>query len=399
MGFFFTFVFYFFKMNTILFDHNREAFLPLSFTRPISDLRIGIVTIKEKWEQYFSSVSVKTEDYLSAKFPITITDKNLWINAQVLPNQDIVDEINALQKGEVLVKSDIPIAFVSAKFETESFHKKEVKSNFTLLTHIWEIFSQNGEEIKNDFDRITKGRTSQKLDELSVKVGDFPLFIEKGVKVECAFLNCKEGPIYIGKNAEIMECCIVRGPFAMGEGTVLKMGAKIYSNTTLGPFCKVGGEVNNVVFQGFSSKAHDGFLGNSIIGEWCNLGADSNNSNLKNNYAEVKLWDYASGRFQNTGLQFCGLIMGDHSKCGINTMFNTGTVVGVSANIFGAGFPRNFIPSFSWGGASGFSTYKTEKAFEVAEIVMGRRGVIFSKKEKEILSHVFNLTKSFRNEK
>jgi len=386
-------------MNTILFDHNREAFLPLSFTRPISDLRIGIVTIKEKWECYFDTVSVKTEDYLSEKFPIQLSDENLWINAQVLPNQDIVDEINALQKGEVLVKSDIPIAFVSAKFETESFHKKEVKSNFTLLNHIWEIFSQNGEEIKNDFDRITKGRTSQKLDELSVKVGDFPLFIEKGVKVECAFLNCKEGPIYIGKNAEIMECCIVRGPFAMGEGTVLKMGAKIYSNTTLGPFCKVGGEVNNVVFQGFSSKAHDGFLGNSVIGEWCNLGADSNNSNLKNNYAEVKLWDYASGRFQNTGLQFCGLIMGDHSKCGINTMFNTGTVVGVSANIFGAGFPRNFIPSFSWGGASGFSTYKTEKAFEVAEIVMGRRGVIFSKKEKEILSHVFNLTKSFRNEK
>ena len=399
MGFFFTFVFYFFKMNTILFDHNREAFLPLSFTRPISDLRIGIVTIKEKWEQYFSSVSVKTEDYLSAKFPITITDKNLWINAQVLPNQDIVDEINALQKGEVLVKSDTPIAFVSAKFETESFHKKEVKSNFTLLSHIWEIFSQNGEEIKNDFDRITKGRTSQKLDELSIKVGDFPLFIEKGAKVECAFLNCKEGPIYIGKNAEIMECCMLRGPFAMGEGSVLKMGAQIYSNTTLGPFCKVGGEVNNVVFMGYSNKGHGGFLGNSVIGEWCNLGADSNNSNLKNNYSEVKLWNYPSGRFVNTALQFCGLIMGDHSKCGINTMFNTGTVVGVSANIFGAGFPRNFIPSFSWGGASGFSTYKTEKAFEVAEIVMGRRGVIFSKKEKEILSHVFNLTKSFRNEK
>ena len=383
-------------MNTILFDHIRETFLPLSFTRPISELRIGIVTIKEKWEHYFSAVSVKTEDYLSAKFPIILTAENLWINAQVLPNQDIVDEINALQKGEVLVKGDTPIAFISEKFDMESLQKKESKSNFTLLSHIWEIFSQNGEEIKNDFERITKGRTSQKLDELSIKVGDYPLFIEDGARVECAFLNCKEGPIYIGKNAEIMECCIVRGPFAMGEGTVLKMGAKIYSNTTLGPFCKVGGEVNNVVFQGFSSKAHDGFLGNSVIGEWCNLGADSNNSNLKNNYAEVKLWDYASGRFVNTNLQFCGLIMGDHSKCGINTMFNTGTVVGVSANIFGAGFPRNFIPSFSWGGSAGFSTYKTEKAFEVAEIVMQRRNKSFDEQEENILSHIFELTKTYR---
>ena len=218
--------------------------------------------------------------------------------------------------------------------------------------------------------------------------------IGKGTLITaCAELS---GSVTIGKNAEIMECCIVRGPFAMGEGTVLKMGAKIYSNTTLGPFCKVGGEVNNVVFQGFSSKAHDGFLGNSVIGEWCNLGADSNNSNLKNNYAEVKLWGYASGRFQNTGLQFCGLIMGDHSKCGINTMFNTGTVVGVSANIFGAGFPRNFIPSFSWGGSAGFSTYKTEKAFEVAEIVMQRRNKSFDEQEENILSHIFKLTKTYR---
>ncbi len=398
MGFFFTFVFYFFKMNTILFDHNRVAFLPLTYTRPIADLRIGIVTIKEKWEHYCSFVSVKTEDYLSAKFQITLTNENLWVNAQVLPNQDIVDEIKALQKGEVLVKSNTPIAFFGEQFDFESLQKKESKSNFTLLSHIWEIFSQNGEEIKNDFDRITKGRTSQKLDELSIKVGDFPLFIEEGAKVECVFLNCKEGPIYIGKNAEIMECCMLRGPFAMGEGAVLKMGTQIYSGTTLGPFCKVGGEVNNVVFMGYSNKAHGGFIGNSVIGEWCNLGADSNNSNLKNNYAEVKLWNYTANKFLNTGLQFCGLIMGDHSKCGINTMFNTGTVVGVNANIFGAGFPRNFIPSFSWGGASGFSTYNTNKAFEVTEIVMGRRGVSFNKEEREILTHIFNLTKAYRKD-
>ena len=383
-------------MNTILFDYNRKAFLPLTFTRPISDLRIGIVTIKEKWECYFDTVSVKTEDYLSEKFPIQLSDENLWINTQALPNQELVDEINILQNGDVLMKADVPIAFLAEQFNVENLNKKEVSADFTFIENIWEIFSLNGAEIKNDFERITKGRTSQKLDELSIKVGDYPLFIEDGARVECAFLNCKEGPIYIGKDAEIMECCIVRGPFAMGEGTVLKMGAKIYSNTTLGPFCKAGGEVNNVVFQGFSSKAHDGFLGNSVIGEWCNFGADSNNSNLKNNYAEVKLWDYASGRFQNTGLQFCGLIMGDHSKCGINTMFNTGTVVGVSANIFGSGFPRNFIPSFSWGGASGFSTYKTEKAFEVAEIVMQRRNKSFDEQEENILSHIFELTKTYR---
>ena len=396
MGFFFTFVFYFFKMNTILFDHNREAFLPLTYTRPIADLRIGIVTIKEKWEHHFSSVSVKTEDYLSAKFPITLTAENLWINAQVLPNQDIVDEINALQKGEVLVKGDTPIAFISEKFDMGSLQEKESKRNFTLLYHIWEIFSQNGEEIKNDFERITKGRKSQELDKLSVKVGGYPLFIEEGAKVESAFLNCKKGPIYIGKDTEIMEGSMVRGPFAMCNDSVLKMGSKIYSNTTLGPFCKVGGEVNNVVFIGYSNKGHDGFLGNSVIGEWCNLGADSNNSNLKNNYAEVKLWNYITQKFVNTGLQFCGLIMGDHSKCGINSMFNTGTVVGVCANIFGAGFPRNFIPSFSWGGSAGFSTYKTEKAFEVAEIVMQRRNKSFDEQEENILSHIFELTKTYR---
>ncbi len=385
-------------MNTILFDHNREAFLPLTYTRPIADLRIGIVTIKEKWEHYCSFVSVKTEDYLSAKFQITLTNENLWVNAQVLPNQDIVDEINALQKGEVLVKGDTPIAFISEKFDMESLQKKESKSNFTLLSHIWEIFSQNGEEIKNDFERITKGRTSQKLDKLSIKVGDYPLFIEEGARIEYAFLNCKQGPIYIGKNAEIMESCIVRGPFAMGENAVLKMGAKIYGPTTLGPFCYAGGELKNVVMTGYSNKVHDGFLGNSVIGEWCNIGADSNTSNLKNNYANIKLWNYLVNQFLDTKLQFCGLIMGDHSKCGINTMFNTGTVVGVSANIFGAGFPRNFIPSFSWGGSAGFSTYKTEKAFEVAEIVTQRRNKSFNEIEKNILSHVFNLTKPYRKD-
>jgi len=383
-------------MNFILFDYNREAFLPLTYTRPVAELRIGINTIKEKWEHYFDLISVKTEDYLSTKFPINLSRENLWINACVLPNQDIMNEINTLPKGEILIKGDIPIAFTKEQFDYKDLEKKQLKSDSTILSNIWDIFNKNGEEIVNDFERITKGRKSQELDKLSIKVGGYPLFIEEGAKVESAFLNCKKGPIYIGKDTEIMEGSMVRGPFAMCNDSVLKMGSKIYSNTTLGPFCKVGGEVNNVVFMGYSNKGHDGFLGNSVIGEWCNLGADSNNSNLKNNYAEVKLWDYITQKFVNTGLQFCGLIMGDHSKCGINSMFNTGTVVGVSANIFGAGFPRNFIPSFSWGGAFGFTTYKTEKAFEVAEIVMKRRNKIFNETEKEILRHIFEITKIYR---
>jgi len=386
-------------MNIILFDHNRESFLPLTFTRPISNLRIGIVTIKEKWEYYFDTISVKTEDYLSEKFPIQISDENLWINAQALPNQELVDEIHTLQNGDVLIRNDIPIAFLSEQFNTEKLNKKDISSDFTFIENIWEIFSLNGEEINNDFNKITKGRESQNLGEFDIKIGDFPLFIEKGAKIECSFINCAKGPVYIGKDAEIMEGSFIRGPFAMCNNSVLKIMTKIYEGTTLGPYCKVGGEVNNSVFLGYSSKAHDGFLGNSIIGEWCNLGADTNTSNLKNNYATVKLWSYEKERFNNTDLQFCGLIMGDHSKCGINTMFNTGTIVGVNTNIFGAGFPRNFIPSFSWGGASGFSTYETEKAFEVAKIVMNRRNKPFNEMEKNILSHVFELTKSYRNDK
>ena len=380
----------------ILFDYNREAFFPLTLTRPISDLRIGIVTLKEKWEYYYKDVSVKTVDYLSEKFPIHLADENLWINAQVLPNQDLVDEINNLQVGDALFQDDIPITFITEEFDFEKLNTKQISSDFTFIENVCEIFRLNGKEINNDFRKITKGRKSQKLGEFDIKIGDFPLFIEKGAKIECSFINCTKGPVYIGKDAEIMEGSFIRGPFAMCNNSVLKIMTKIYEGTTLGPYCKVGGEVNNSVFLGYSSKAHDGFLGNSVIGEWCNLGAGTNNSNLKNNYAEVKLWHYASERFKNTGLQFCGLIMGDHSKSGISTMFNTGTVVGVSANIFGSGFPRNFIPSFSWGGTSGFFTYKVDKALEVAEKVMQRRNKSFNEIEKKILSHVFELTKSFR---
>ena len=393
MGFFFNFA----LMNLILFDNNRENYYPLSFTRPISEFRVGILTIKEKWEKYYKSVSVKTECYLSDKFPIKQTKDNLWVSAKILPTKTLITELESLRIGEILEKNGDIIAFRSAVYDPDKLIRITTHVEVDSLENLCDIFNDNDREIKRDFSLITNSRTSQSLCEKNTILGN-DIFIEKGAKVSCSILNSESGPIYIGKNAEVMEGSIIRGPFSMGENSVIKMGAKIYGATSLGPYCKVGGEVNNSVFFGYSSKAHDGFLGNSVIGEWCNLGADSNNSNLKNNYENVKIWNYNLERFKNTDLQFCGLIMGDHSKCGINTMFNTGTVVGVSANVFGSGFPRNFIPSFSWGGAAGFSIYKLKKAFDVAEKVFVRRKLRFDNIEKDIFTHVYNMTKRYRNE-
>ena len=383
-------------MNVILFDNNRVNYYPLSFTRPIAYFRVGIFTIKEKWEQYYKSVSVKTEDYLSAKFALKVQKDNLWIDARIFPSQALISELNSLRIGEALAKNGTIFAFRNSTFTRDKLNIIDSNASFNSIENLWDIFLDNDREINSDFEFLAK-RKSQTLNQSNTLIGD-KIFIEKGAKVSCSILNTENGPIYIGKDAEIMEGSLVRGPFAMLNNSVLKMGSKIYGATTLGPFCKVGGEVSNAVFFGYSSKAHDGFLGNSVIGEWCNLGADTNNSNLKNDYAEVKLWNYETESFKNTGLQFCGLIMGDHTKCSINTMFNTGTVVGVSSNIFGSGFPRNFIPSFSWGGASGFSVYKLAKVFDVVEKVFARRKLKFDKVEKDILSHVYDMTKRYRNE-
>jgi len=384
-------------MNVILFDSNRSNFYPLSYTRPISEFRIGILTIKEKWTHYYKNISTKTEDYLVSKYPIRKQKENLWIDASVLPSKELKTELDSLRNGEVLESNGKIIAFKNLNYSFKNLNKINTSILVNSIENIWDIFSDNGREIEADFKLLTKARKSQKISNTNTVIGKH-IFVEKGAKISCSILNAENGPIYIGKNTEIMEGAIIRGPFAMGENAVLKMGAKIYGPTTLGPHCKVGGEVNNSVFFGYSSKAHDGFLGNSVIGEWCNLGADTNNSNLKNNYAEVKLWNYEMERFKKTGLQFCGLIMGDHSKCGINTMFNTGTVIGVSANIFGSGFPRNFVPSFSWGGASGFQVYKLPKVFEVASKVFERRKLDFDENEQNILSEVYDMTKRYRNE-
>ena len=382
-------------MNIILFDYNRENLFPLTYTRPVSYLRVGIYTIKEKWEFYFDNVYIKTEEYLHKKFPINITEENIWINASILPNEELVTEIKSLRKGESLMRGEEIVGFNNHKFTCSKLDKIETHANYNQINNCCDIFSLNGEEIKHDF-KFFKDQ-SQSLSATNNVLGKFPIFIEKGASIEHSILNATEGPIYIGKDAVIMEGSMIRGPFALCNNAVVKMGAKVYGSTTIGPFSKIGGEVNNVVFLGYSSKAHDGFLGNSVIGEWCNLGADTNSSNLKNNYSEVKIWDYSDSKFKDTGLKFCGLIMGDHSKCGINTMFNTGTTVGICCNIFGSGFPRTFIPSFSWGGNAGFKTYKLNKVFEVAEIVMNRRSVSLDNLDKLILETLFEMTSKYRN--
>jgi len=391
-------------MNYILFDGSvRDQLLPFTFTRPVADIRIGILTIREKWELLlgFTTTTV-TEDYLSEKWPMVELEKNILINASFIPSENLANLVKGLSENQALFYEDEPIAFFSEEDQEIDFDTFEIiqytHDDVLRMEHTWDIFSKNHEAIERDFEWLTKDRTSQPIPETTVAFHPERIFIEEGAQLPLCSLNAKDGPIYIGKDAEIMEGAMIRGPFALCEHATVKMGAKIYTGTTIGPHCKVGGEVSNSVIFGYSNKGHDGFLGNSVLGEWCNIGADTNTSNLKNNYAEVRLWDYETERFAPTGLQFCGLMMGDHSKCGINTMFNTGTVIGVSANIFGSGFPRNFIPSFSWGGSGGTTTYKTQKAFETAQVVMARRKMEFTEEEAKILEHVFEETKKYRRE-
>lgn len=397
--------------NIILFDDEKwESLLPLTFTKPISELRIGILKISEKWAQYLNGeVSYITQDYLSEKYPIKILGDNYVINSRLLPNKKVVSLIEGLENNDALLIDD---TFIAARLDNGQFEKLIAENDIdelngsvislndldtVLLERPYQIFQLNGTEIKKDFELLTKNKTSLAIPDSVHVSSPHNLFIEEGADLKHCIINADNGPVYIGHNASIMEGSIIRGPFAACENSVVKMSAKIYENTTLGPYTKVGGELNNVVFQGYANKSHDGFLGNAVIGEWCNLGADTNNSNLKNNYSEVKLWHYGKQSFDETGLQFCGLIMGDHSKCGINTMFNTGTVVGVSANIFGSGYPRNFIPSFAWGGRDGFQTNSISKALEVADIVMKRRQILLTETDKKIMHHIYNESARYRN--
>lgn len=389
-------------MNYILFDGpSRNQLLPFTYTRPVADLRVGILTIREKWEAFLQATTTTvTEEYLSEKWPMVEMEFNIMINASFCPTERLVDKIQNLKKNQAIFKDEDVIAFYTEEdqeaIDLSAFEAIEHEDHLIKIEHTWDIFAKNAEAIVQDFKSLTEGRTSQPISKTNNIIAPENIFLEEGAKMEYVTLNASSGPIYIGKNAEIMEGSMVRGPLALCDYATLKLATKIYGATTVGPHCKVGGEVNNSVLFGYSNKGHDGFLGNSVLGEWCNLGADTNNSNLKNNYAGVRLWDYETEGFAKTGLQFCGLMMGDHSKCGINTMFNTGTVIGVNANIFGSGFPRNFVPSYSWGGNAGFTTYLTKKAFEVCKVVMSRRNIEFTEKEQSILEHVFESTKKWR---
>lgn len=380
-------------MNITLFDtpEQRLGLAPLTLTRPVCDLRIGIFTIREKWEKLWnSSTNVLTEGYL------TIHESHpgdVLINGGLCPSVSVQRAIDGLEKDQVLVKDGVAIAAkpsqqVSYPFNWQLLEQVEFNDECHLIQRSHHLFHWNGAEMEVDFELVSTGRESATLSSTNTIIGD-RIFVEEGAQAEASVINATTGPVYLGKDSLIMEGALVRGGLAMCQGSVLKLGAKIYGPTTVGPHSKVGGEVNNSVILGYSNKGHDGFMGNSVIGEWCNLGADTNTSNLKNNYAEVKLYHYKTGRFEPTGLQFCGLIMGDHAKCGINTMFNTGTVVGVGANIFGSGFPRNFIPSFAWGGSQGFTTYRLDKMLEVAKVVMARRKIDLTEDQKAIFGYLY----------
>ena len=384
-------------MNIILFDGKEYSdLLPLTFTRPVAELRMGILTFAERWKLIFQTekISYLTQRYLSEKYTLQNEEENVFINPAYFPNQDFIFQLKNLKFGEAFYYQEELVAAKTTleNFQLNNFVKKlDITFESFHIQYPWDLFTYNSDAITYDFQLITQGRKSCTLSNTVRIIGDpSQLFVEEGVVAECVILNTKEGPIYLGKNSEIMEGAMIRGSFALGTGSKINMGAKVYGGTTVGPYSKVGGEVNNIIILGYSNKGHDGFVGNSVIGEWCNLGADTNSSNLKNNYAEVKLWNYTKQKFIKSGLQFAGMIMGDHSKSAINTQFNTGTVVGVSANIFTSGFPPNIIKSFSWGGKSESPNFKLEQVFEVAERTMKRRGIELSEQDKKIIEYIYN---------
>lgn len=386
-------------MNVVLFDDPacRAGLLPFTFTRPVSEVRVGMLTIREKWEKRLGvKASWHTQPYLAPKFPSTTAADNLLINGAVCPDDELIDAVRALGKNESLISGDSLLAARVGTTSTDDVGKAKAKTYdgpVTMIRHSWELFTRNAEQIRSDFKLVTTGRTSHEPgDKHTVVYGAENIFIEENVSIRAAVLNAENGPIYLGRDTVVQEGSLIKGTFALCDGSLLNLGCKMRGDTTVGPMCKIGGEVSNSVLFGYSSKLHDGFLGNSVIGEWCNVGADTNTSNMKNNYDLVKLWDFATGHFIDTGLQFCGLMMGDHGKCGINTMFNTGTVVGVSANIFGSGYPRQYIPSFSWGGAAGFRVFQLEKALETAERAMARRHIKLSEADRQIFAEIFHQT-------
>lgn len=392
-------------INVIFYDLPRvhADLLPMTFTRPVADFRIGITTIREKWAMMLPQdcrYGYRTVGFLVKKYKAEEIDDNLFIAGNVVPNPALVEEVLRLEIGEALFKGDDFIAYrgVSPDMHADNYMKKEYNGECLVLHYLFDIFLNNGAVIKQDFEMITKGRTSCALSASNTVIGNPGLvFVEEGAYVEGAFLNTNGGPIYIGKDAQVMEGSCVRGPMALCEHSNINMGSKIYSDTTIGPWSKVGGELNNVVVFGYSNKAHDGFLGNAVIGEWCNIGAGTNASNLKNDYSKIRVWNYPDHTFMRTDLQFCGLIMGDHSKVGINCMFNTATVVGVGVNIHGSGFPRTFIPSFSEGSpVGGFTDVQLKKFFDIANRAMARRGLLLTDLDYEIFEEIYKIADTYK---
>lgn len=396
------FVDYICIMNIVLFDSKeRINFLPLTYTRPMADMRMGMMTFRERWEHYLGvSSSSLTEGYLSTKYSLTLESDNLFIHGTLVATQQLVEQINQLTIGQGLTYEGDLIAYRSSN-SVEDLNMLQLTAldfKVLVLKQVWELFVNNDTVLRADFELLTKGRESAPIPEHCTVINPEQFFMEEGASISCSVFNASTGPIYIGKNAEVMESSAIRGPFSLGEHSTVKMASKFYGAISIGPHCKVGGEINNSIVFGYSNKGHDGFLGNSVIGEWCNIGADTNTSNLKNDYSITRLWNYAQNRFVSTGRQFCGLIMGDHSKSAINTMFNTATVVGVSSTVFGSGFVKNFVPSFSWGGEKNSTTYLLNKALDTAERVMERRSIVLSEEDKAILEEVFEQSKAYRKD-
>jgi len=388
-------------MNYILFDGAfRDALLPFTYTRPVADIRIGILSIREKWETFLRlTTTTLTEEYLEDKYPMLEMDQNIFINAGYLPNQDFFTAVKFLKKDEAVFCNGEMIAFYSSINQEEldfSLYTKIELENIKPIENKWDLFLLNDLAIKQDFELLTKDEISADIPEWVQVINKEQIFIEEGVVLNPCILNASSGPIYIAKDAVVLDGAMIRGPFSLGEKSLVKMGAKIYGATTIGPNCKVGGEIKNSILFANSNKGHEGYLGNSIIGEWCNFGADSNISNLKNTYSTVKIWSHEEESYQETEQLLCGLMMGDHSKTSINTMFNTGTVVGVSSNIFGSEVPSKFIPSFSWNGNKHRETYDFNKAIETADKMMNQSSSQISKQDLLILEEVYKLTETYR---
>ncbi len=396
-------------LNIILFDDPiiKADLLPFTYTRPVALIRCGILTLEEKWKYSLEgSYSYQSDAYLHEKFPLTITNDNLYINGSVIPDPELAAAIGSLSANEAIYSHDEQLLALRSSSEwkpgqnPEAFSHRVFEKDFRQVSKKWHINQLNGSQIAADLALIAGRASFQPVgDPFTNCYHPERIFIEEGAVVRASVLNAGDGPIYIGKNALVQEGCLIQGPFALGEGATLSQGTKIRPNTSVGPYCKVGGEISNSIFFGYSNKGHDGYLGNSVVGEWCNLGANTNNSNLKNDYSSVKLFSHATGEPEDTGLTNCGLYMGDYSKSGINTMFNTGTVAGVHVNVFGAGFQEKFIPSFSWGGkAEGCCTYRLDKALAVARMTTRSKNRDFTEADARLLEEIHKRSALYRME-